>query len=112
MSVIVLPLLFGKCSLDIYDSNLFTPHLPGPALTACLEAYQAIRRLRTKSPPVERSHRRRHLCLVYVLASLTIGTYLANLYLAEGVIFRCSVHFLIVCFRMVDAIQPLSSERV
>ena len=62
--------------------------LSGPVVTAGLEVYQAIRRLQIKSPPVERSNRRRHLCLVYVLATISIGTYLANLYLAEGVIFR------------------------
>jgi len=77
---------------DFFDAffTLFVIVLPlffGPVLTALLEAYQAIRRLRTKSPPVERSNRRRHLCLVYVLASISIGTYLANLYLVEGVIF-------------------------
>ena len=32
--------------------------------------------------------RRRHLGLVYTLASLAVATYLANLYLAEAVIFE------------------------
>ena len=32
--------------------------------------------------------RRRHLALVYTLASLAVATYLANLYLAEAVIFE------------------------
>jgi len=81
---------------DFFDAffTLFVIVLPlffGPVLTALLEIYQVIRRLRTKSPPVERSNRRRHLCLVYVLASISIGTYLANLYLVEGVIFRFSL---------------------
>ena len=48
-----------------------------------------VRRLTIKTPPVESSKsRRRKLCLVYVLSSLAIGSYLANLYLAEGFIFR------------------------
>ena len=45
----------------------------GPVLTAILEFYNVIKRLSVKSPPVERTNRKRHLCLVYVLSSLSIG---------------------------------------
>ena len=63
----------------------------GPVLTVFLEIYQMVRRLKIKCPAAEASSRRRQLCLVYVLSSLSIGSYLANLYLAEGLIFRDGV---------------------
>ena len=48
-----------------------------------------VRRFTIKTPPVDSTKsRRRKLCLLYVLSSLAVGSYLANLYLAEGFIFR------------------------
>ena len=82
---------FLFCSVCLKNSErLFSNSPPsGPALTVFLELYQMVRRLTIKTPPVESSKsRRRKLCLVYVLSSLAIGSYLANLYLAEGFIFR------------------------
>ena len=63
------------------------PLLLGPVLIVLLEAYQQLCRAAVKSPPVENGGRRRQLCLVYVLSSLAIGSYLANLYLVEGFMF-------------------------
>ena len=83
----------------------------GPAVTVFMEIYQSVKRSSMKSPPIERTNRRRHLCLVYILSIVSIGgyyckrfeiryiklniflqfilgTYLANLYLAEGIMFR------------------------
>ena len=63
--------------------------LSGPVLTVFLEIYQMVRRFTIKTPPVDSTKsRRRKLCLLYVLSSLAVGSYLANLYLAEGFIFR------------------------
>ena len=45
----------------------------GPVLTAILEFYNLVKRFSVKSPPIERTNRKRHLCLVYVLSSLAIG---------------------------------------
>ena len=48
-----------------------------------------VRRFTIKTPPVDSTKSRRgKLCLLYVLSSLAVGSYLANLYLAEGLIFR------------------------
>ena len=42
-----------------------------------------------KTPQVNSARStRRKLCLVYVLSSIAIGSHLANLYFAEGFIFR------------------------
>ena len=60
----------------------------GPLVTALLETRQTLRNVFSKSPVVPTSNRRRQLCLVYVLSSLSVASYLANLYLAEGGILR------------------------
>ena len=80
---------FAPEVLDLYCNNV--RYSIGPVLTVFLEIYQMVRRLRIKCPPAEVSSRRRQLCLVYVLSSLSIGSYLANLYLAEGLILRDGV---------------------
>ena len=63
------------------------PLVLGPVLITFLEVFQYAKNCSSKSPPPEPSNRGRQLCLVYVLSSLSIGSYLANLYLVEGFIF-------------------------
>ena len=61
---------------------LILPLALGPFLTAILQLIHFL----TTSRQSENNHRGCQLALLHVLAWLSIGSYLANLYLAEGVL--------------------------
>ena len=63
---------------------IIIPLLLGPVLTAFLELFGIIKDHAMDSPKIEPSNRGRQRCLMYVLASLSVGSYLANLYLVEA----------------------------
>ena len=65
---------------------LILPLAIGPLLTAILELIHLLTNYQSKCGQSENSLRGRHLALLHVLAWLSIGSYLANLYLAEGVL--------------------------
>ena len=93
--VIIVPLLLGVYVYPL-ATCLATHRTPGPGVTALLQLLAAAGRWlglasSAASVPGERARlraRRRHLGLVYTLATLAVATYLANLYLAEAVIFE------------------------
>ena len=93
--VIIVPLLLGVYVYPL-ATCLATHPTPGPGVTALLQLLAAAGRWLglasgAASVPGERARlraRRRHLGLVYTLATLAVATYLANLYLAEAVIFE------------------------
>ena len=77
---------------DLFDmfftiAVIILPLVLGPGLTAFLELFQFFKQCSSKNPPPEPSSRGRQRCLLYVLSSLSIGSYLANLYMVEGFIF-------------------------
>ena len=65
---------------------LILPLALGPFLTAILQLIHFITTSQQKARQSENNHRGCQLALLHVLAWLSIGSYLANLYLAEGVL--------------------------
>ena len=83
--------VWGK-QADLYDmfftmAVIIFPLVLGPVITAILELGQLIKHCSAKTPPLESSNRGRQRCLVYILSSLSIGSYMANLYIMDGLIF-------------------------
>lgn len=77
---------------DLFDifftlAVIILPLMMGPVITAFLELFQFIKQYSVKNPPPEPSNRGRQRCLLYILSSLSIGSYLANLYMMDGLIF-------------------------
>ena len=65
---------------------LILPLAMGPLLTGLLELIQCLTTSQSKFRQSEDNHRGRQLALLHILAWLSIGSYMANLYLAEGVL--------------------------